>query len=299
MKEDTRSFYTEAIRRVIEHIASSLDAALDLDTLAETARLSPFHFHRVFRGMVGETPIEFGRRLRLERAAWQLTSTTRAVTEIAFEAGYETHEAFTRAFRAAYSTSPTGFRQLGTSRYELAAASGVHFDSRGTSPLFVPRDTGGRSMQVEIAEHPGLRVGTVRHVGPYNRINEAFERLGALAGRAGLWAQPQPVVLALYHDDPEGTAPEALRSDAAISVPLERPMPEGLVEQHIPAGTYASTLHVGPYERLGDAWARFMGEWLPASGRRLGDGPSFEVYLNMPGEVPPEELRTLLYVSLA
>jgi AraC family transcriptional regulator len=60
--------------------------------------------------MVGETPVELLRRLRLERAAWQLGHTDRAVTEIAFDAGYETHEAFTRAFRANYNASPSGFR---------------------------------------------------------------------------------------------------------------------------------------------------------------------------------------------
>jgi len=76
-------------------------------------------------------------------------------------------------------------------------------------------------------------------------------------------------------------------------------MPEGLVEQRIPAGRYASALHVGPYEKLGDAWARFMGEWLPASGHRMGTGPSYEIYLNDPMKVPKHELRTEMYIPIA
>ena len=87
MKPDTRSFYEQAVQRAIDHIARSLDEALDLETLARGACLSPFHFHRVFRGMVGETPLEFIRRLRMERAARQLAASPSAVTEIAFDAG--------------------------------------------------------------------------------------------------------------------------------------------------------------------------------------------------------------------
>jgi len=62
--------------------------------------------HRIFRGVVGETVAEHIRRLRLERAAQRLKSGERPVTEIAFEAGYEAHEAFTRAFRARFGASP-------------------------------------------------------------------------------------------------------------------------------------------------------------------------------------------------
>jgi len=56
---------------------------------------------------------------------------------------------------------------------------------------------------------------------------------------------------------------------------------------------------VGPYEQLGDVWARLLGEWVPASGHRISDGVSYEIYLNTPGEVPKEQLRTELYVPLA
>ena len=106
MRPGTRSFYEVAVQRAIERVVCQLGDAIDLATLAESACLSPFHFHRVFRGMVGETPMEFVRRLRLERAAWQLANTDHPVTRVAFDAGYETHEAFTRAFGVAYSTPP-------------------------------------------------------------------------------------------------------------------------------------------------------------------------------------------------
>lgn len=298
MKPQTRSFYEEMVQRTIERIATQLDEALGLATLAAEAGLSPFHFHRIFRGMVGETPVELMRRLRMERAAWMLIQTDTPVTEIAFNAGYETHEAFTRSFRAWYGTSPTGFRRRAHPRIELACTCGVHFHPAGHVPAFIPSDSGGRTMQVEIIERPELRVGTIRHVGPYNQIPRAFERLGAIAGRAGLFAQPEAAMVALYHDDPESTPHDQLRSDAAIVVGGATALPSELVEQRIPAGRYARTTHVGPYERLGDAWLRLMGEWLPASGYRLGAGVSYEMYVSDPATVAPEERRTDLYIPI-
>lgn len=299
MKPDTRSFYERAVQTTIEYIARHLDDALDLEALARSACLSPFHFHRVFRGMAGETPLELTRRLRLERAAWRLKEERQQpITEIAFDAGYETHEAFTRAFRACYSTSPSGFRLRKYPRIELAAPCGIHFSANGVIPAFIARNSGGQTMDVDIKDMPELRVATVRHVGPYNQIPKAFESLGAIAGPAGLIRQAESM-MAIFHDDPETTPQDQLRSDAALVVPEGVKLPEGLTEQHIAAGRYARTLYVGPYERLGDVWARFLGEWVPASGNRIGDGVSYEIYLNTPEQVPNTELRTELYVPLA
>jgi len=302
MKPVTRSFYEMAIQRTIEQMAANLDGALDLECLARGAGLSPFHFHRVFRGMVGETPLELIRRLRMERAAWRLTRSTGGaggITDIAFDAGYETHEAFTRAFRACYSTSPTGFRQRKHPRIEIVATCGVHYNARGLVPAFIPRNSGGETMEVQIKEMPELRVGAVRHVGPYNQIPQAFERLGSIVGPTGLAGRPDAAMVAIYYDDPDTTPQPELRSDAGITVPERTPLPAGLTEQRLAAGRYARTVHVGPYEQLGDAWARFMGEWLPSSGFRIGQGASYEIYRNTPATVPKEQLLTDLYLPLA
>lgn len=294
----SRSSYLEAIQKAVDDIATNLDAAVQLDRLARRAGLSPFHFHRVFRGMVGETPMEFVRRLRMERAAFRLARTHVSVTQIAFEASYETHEAFTRAFRTWFGAAPSDFRRRKRLRCELPAPSGIHYSPEGMITTFEPRDTGGNTMKVDLIDIPKTRLGAVAHRGPYNEIGRAFERLGALAGPAGLFQQPDAMVVALYYDNPEATPVEQLRSDAAISLPAGAATPNGLHEQTLPAGRYARTLFVGPYEGLGDAWARFMGEWLPASGHRVGKGPSFERYLNMPGQVPKEQLKTEICVPI-
>ena len=299
MKPDTRSYYAQAVQRVIEQIATHLDEAPSLGELAREACLSPFHFHKVFRGMTGETPLEMLRRLRMERATWQLLHTDRPVTAIAFDAGYETHESFTRAFRACHAMSPSKFRGGRHRRTQLAAANGIHYSADASVPAFIPRDSGGRAMQVDIRKLPAFRVATVHHVGPYNRISEAFEKLGATAAPAGLLELPDTQMVALYYDDPESTPSEELQSDAGLIVAEGAKLPADVGEQHLLAGPYACTMHVGGYETLGDTWARLMGEWLPASGHRAGDGPSYEVYLNTPHDTPKDQLRTEIRFLLA
>ncbi|WAS90571.1 AraC family transcriptional regulator [Nannocystis punicea] len=308
MKAETRSFYEAAVLRTVVQISQTLDQALDLTALARGAALSPFHFHRVFRGMVGETPLEMHRRLRLERAARALLTSDAGVTAIAFDAGYETHEAFTRAFRQAYGVSPSAFRQGATDprsgcgrppQAELAAPSGVHYCDDPTRELVVHIATKESIMNVTIETMPAQRVATVAHVGPYNQISAAFARLGALAGPAGLLRFPQGAMIAIYYDDPESTPPEQLRSDAGLVIPEDVALPAGLGEQRLPAGRYAKTTHIGPYTGLGGAWSRLMGEWLPRSGQRVGEGHSYEVYRNNPTNAPPEQLHTELYLPLA
>jgi AraC family transcriptional regulator len=306
MKPETRSFYELAVQRAIERVISDLDQALDLQGLARAAALSPFHFHRVFRGLVGETPLELLRRLRMERAAWNLLHGASSVTGVAFAAGFETHEAFTRAFRAHYSCSPSEFRQRRRSegpacahptQVELAARSGIHFLPGQAQVPSVHLDQVGPALQVELQEMPELRVATVRHLGPYNRISEAFGRLGELAAAAELIG-PDAEMLALYHDDPEMTPGPDLRSDAAIVVSPDAVVPGGMCVQRIPAGLYACTAHVGSCTQLGDVWARFMGEWLPRSGHRMGEGASYELHRNGssqgPGQAPATEVRIQL-----
>lgn len=153
-------------------------------------------------------------------------------------------------------------------------------------------------MQVELKDRREVRLAAVRHLGPYPRIAEAFQRLHAIAEREGLF-HAGAEMLALYHDDPETTPVDQLRSDAALTVTADRSLPSDVTEMRLPGGRYACTTHIGPYTGLGDAWSRFMGEWLPASGHRVGDGPSFEIYRNTPANAPAEKLCTELYLPIA
>ena len=102
MRKATLISYADRHARVMRHIADHLDGRLSLEDLSEVAALSPFHFHRVYRAMQGETTAQTVRRLRLHRAAAALIETELPIARISAEAGYGSVEAFTRAFNADY-----------------------------------------------------------------------------------------------------------------------------------------------------------------------------------------------------
>ena len=303
MREVTHSFYVRAVIAATKAIREGLDDALDLAALGKKAALSPLHFHHVFRGLTGETPLGMHRRLRLERAAYKLATTDVPVTVLAYEAGYETHESFTRAFRSAYDASPTDHRRRAKSArksgrrgppLELTARTGVHFGDP-TPVVTLPKLRGGGDVTIEAL--PRMVVATVHHRGPYPTIFEAFGRLGAIAGPAGLFTSRSKMI-ALYHDDPEAVSPSELRSDAGITVDSRTKLPSALGRVVLPKGRYARTTHRGPYERLGDTWSRLMGAWLPASEHRVRKGPSFEIYRNDPETTKPNDRLTDVYVPI-
>lgn len=154
-------------------------------------------------------------------------------------------------------------------------------------------------MQVDLKDRPEVRLAAVRHLGQYARIAEAFERLGAIAEREGFARRDGAEMIAIYHDDPETTPVDQLRSDAALTVPTDGKLPSDVSEVRLPAGRYACAIHVGPYTTLGDTWAELMREWLPRNGHRVGKGPRFEIYRNTPANAAPEKLRTELYLPVA
>ncbi len=130
----------DLLSRILELAQAGLDdPTLSGQALADRAHLSRFHFDRVVSAAAGEPPGALRRRLLLERAAYRLLDrrngrSRRTVLDVAVEAGYGSHEAFTRAFRRAYGRSPTELRAAPPHSFrelELAGASGVHFQPPG------------------------------------------------------------------------------------------------------------------------------------------------------------------------
>jgi AraC family transcriptional regulator len=103
----------EVIEDVMKYIRQHIHEPLDRETLAAVAGFSIPHFHRVFTAHVGESAISYVRRLRLERAARKLRMGAVDITEVALAAGYDSHAAFSKAFKQQFGLSPSEFRQLG------------------------------------------------------------------------------------------------------------------------------------------------------------------------------------------
>lgn len=115
MLTDTQSLqeYTDCIEDVKRYIREHIHEPLDRGRLAAVAGFSIPHFHRVFTARVGESAACYVRRLRMERAGRKLRMGAVDITEVALAAGYDSHAAFSKAFKQQFGVSPSEFRQLG------------------------------------------------------------------------------------------------------------------------------------------------------------------------------------------
>src|ERR1700757_728395 len=118
--------------RLCAIVANSLDTQAKTQDLARQAYQSRTQFHRLFRTVVEETPGAMRRRLLLERAAYQLAHSGMSVTDVAMEANYGSLEAFTRAFRKAFRTSPSLYRRMRVPHFHLPASNQIHFLAPGS-----------------------------------------------------------------------------------------------------------------------------------------------------------------------
>lgn len=292
----TEQIYHQRILKVLVHIQGRLDQEHSLESLAGLSGFSPFHFHRIFRALVGESVMAHIRRLRLERAAGRLLGSEEPVIQVALEAGYETHEAFTRAFRAMFGLAPSGFRRRGGSA-RSDSPSGVHFQPEGGAIEYRPPGRGGSEMDVRIDQREPCTVAFVRHIGPYDQCGAAWGKLMAWAGPKGLLG-PDMECFGLSHDDPKITPPEKLRYDACLVVKPGTAAQGEIGVQQVVGGEFAVLTHRGPYENFHQSYDQLYGQWLPRSGYRCRDAPPIEAYQNDPNRTPPEELVTEIYLPI-
>src|SRR5450432_2278117 len=155
----SRDVYVDRMHRVTEYIDQNLDQYLDLETLAEVAHFSPFHFHRLFSALTGETLGGYLRRRRCEVAATRLLAQPRlAVLEIALDVGFGSTEAFTHAFNARFGCSPTAWRlrqsATGTKSNpdQANSKSDQALEEKSVKNGAVNRSTKAAPMKVEVIE---------------------------------------------------------------------------------------------------------------------------------------------------
>lgn len=298
----------ETRRRILlasDYLRAHLHDELDLHVLAQVAGFSPFHFHRTFHAVIGETVAQHLRRLRLEHAAQVLRTSDTPVTTVALDAGYETHAAFTKAFRQLYGISPSEWRQEGPKRTAKAAMlaialTGVYEPHRpalsGTEErtMFqkVRTLTPQRIVYVErpFGDASGLSGPRTawQAVADYVEKNQLHER-----ARMGIGA---------VMDDMNTMPHDRVRYRACYFVndaaPLPADAPNGAQEGLSEAGKHAVFLYEGPWDGMGDAWGRVFGEAFPATGLTQRKAPIFEIYLNADADVPDNQRRTELFVPV-
>jgi len=200
--------YVERVNRAIDHIVRNLADPAGLEEISRAAGFSPFHFHRVFKSLLGETLHQFVKRLRLERALYLMShAPNRSLTEVSLDCGFSSSSDFSRSFKQCYGAAPSvfdleTFRNSRREEFERVVSSQVGGHRFTTLPAGQNPD----GFEVQLRNLPARTVAYIRVLDPYREgiVQAACERLLACAIERGLangqwlgymWEEPEIVAL--------------------------------------------------------------------------------------------------------
>lgn len=280
MPDLANSEYLRRINRAIDHITGHLAEPLRLEQVASVANFSPFHFHRIFKAMVGETLHDFVKRVRLERAVALMSHRDgRSLTEIALACGLGSSSDFSRSFRQHFGVPPRAFDVDGF----RGARRGQMVDTLGDGHRLVrlPAGSNPDGFTVRLCALPPRRVAYLRVFKPYGGtgVRDATTRLldwaraRDLAG--GQW-------LGYQWDDPEIVPLDRCRYDVGLEIPETTTVDEGISETRFPAMTVAEVEVIGSIDLEMRALDWLFTTWLPQSGLAPASQPCFEAWNGVP-----------------
>ncbi len=294
--ESTRREYAARMNRVVDHIQGHLANALDLEQLAAVACFSPFHFHRLFRALMGETLQAFIHRLRLERAAQLLVfNRIRSISDIALECGFSSSSAFARAFKTGFGISAGEWRkrkicQANRKPWEAGDDGSLGF-SKLAGPMVRDKEIPMTNIPLEVQVRclAPATLAYIRHIGPYKGDTALFRRLFtqlfAWAGARGLMG-PDPTYLSLFQDNPNLTPGAKQRLEVALVVPTGTAPSGEIGIKLMEGGLYATARVRVLIQDYAAQWDALVADWLPGSGYQPDHRAGMEFYLNNPDTDP-------------
>ncbi|WP_395395021.1 GyrI-like domain-containing protein [Novosphingobium sp. BL-8A] len=249
--------------RVITRIEAEPDAEHDLETISDWAGFSPFHFHRQFRALTGLPLQRFVQLSRLHRAGMQLAFRpgTRVI-DAAMDAGYETPEAFTRAFRARLGQAPSAFRASWQAMSEAL--------QEARSRTMTDADTA----DIEIRDFEPVRVAVMEHRGDPGGIGDTIRRFIEWRREVG-FTPKKSRTFNVFPTDPRADREYRVMLCASVPGWFNGDEAAGVYLAEIPGGRCVLLPEKGPAMDLEEPALRLYRDWLPASGETLRDFPLF------------------------
>ncbi len=269
MGKDTVDILKRLLRGV-EFIEGHLDQALSLERVAREAAVSSYHFHRLFRAWAGIPVMEYARSRRLTLAAEQLIRSELRILEISQDAGFESQEAFTRAFRRMYGTSPAAYRRNGVHRasksVQRLGPEVLNLIKKGNvmEPKQIRR---GRFWVAGLAEV----YDSTSRAGIPDLWDRFIGQMKECQGRVGTHSYG-------VCDEQGGGREGEFEYMAAIEVTDPREIPRGWKAKEVPAGEYLEFTHRGPISQITRTVDYLWGTWLPSSKYRLRRAPDLEMH---------------------
>lgn len=282
----TYAYHMGCILKVLVYIEERFDEPVQLEKMAQIACISPYYFHRLFRAYMGETVVDYIKRLRLQRAEERLRYTDDPITEIALDAGYETPSSFTKVFNQVMGQSPSEYRKI-------------------MQPIFyaIINRVGPReypALKPEYVSREKEKVLFVRRIGDYREtpwqafgeLNEFLEKEGKKSKIKGYYS------FAL--DNPQVVDRNKCRFDACVALSDDTPPKGEVAQKMLPGGRFAVFTHKGPYTELEATFIKIFTDWYPMATARLADGDPFCEYINVADpSIPDSDRETKCYIPLA
>ncbi len=286
MRTLTNEYYLEEVNRAIEFIESNISRDIGLKEISAASNLSKYHFHRVFKSIIGNTSKNYLTRLRLEKSSYLLKNTNKKIANIAFDSGYTSPETFNRAFKSHFSTSPSQFRK---SILQEVKNKQVIYQDTTLENLSVS--------EPEIVSIEDLNLAYIRHFGDYSKVAQPFQELM-------LWVvknpalELNPTILGIKHDNPDLTKESNIRFDACVLIKKEI-QPEGKIGyKKIKGGKFAVFRYTGGYEAIYSVYDYIYNVCLFQYGWELRDEVTFEWYIKSPPLYKPEQFVTDFYLPI-
>lgn len=284
-------FINQRLLRAIRFIDDNFENKLTLDEICGHAGVSKFHFHRLFLAFFDLNIYEYLRALRLKNAAQRLVRERQIpVIEIAFSSGFESPQAFARAFKNHFKQSPSEFRK--SPNWQEFEISNLAITNAKERIMQMTK----HNYKVEIIEFAGANIASITHRRAKSELGNAIVSLIEWR-KANNLPPPKAKTFNIVHSNDIENDVFEIEIGVETNNPIA-PNQWGIVQSKIPAGRCASLQIDGSDEQLSHALNYLYREWLPQSGESLRDFPPFWERVSFPPFVKPNEALTRIYIPL-
>lgn len=313
--------YIKRINRVIDYVGNNYEHEHDLESLAKLANFSKHHFHRIFKGVVGEPLNKYVQRIHIEKAAHALKyQSKKSITEIAFDCGFKNSASFSRTFKNHFGLSATSWRSGAhiefsknrkahskngnevSKNWKGANLSPLYIDDSNSNLLWKINMLNRNDVKVELKNINKINVAYIRHIGPFigntKTWGKLFNRLINWGAARGLVNCTDTKYYTVFRDELEITDFSKFKADICISVGDGTKGDGDIGISTIAGGKYAVAQFEIDADEYEQAWQLVYSEWLPKSGFQPDERSCFERYLNDPKMHPKNKHILEVYVPV-
>ncbi|MGG8497897.1 AraC family transcriptional regulator [Tenacibaculum sp. TC6] len=291
------------INKALIYIDEHINQKILLEDVAKEAYFSPYHFHRLFSIVIGETLHSYILRKRIEKSAkLLLRKDNTSMVEIAESIGFINASAFSRSFKKFYGISPTDFKESATSKF-----SKICIEDSKKRPIKIKLEQYISNInkhlnfiemnaKIEVKNIAAIQVAYLTHIGTAQKIAKVYEELIKWAYPKGLLTEDVKMAT-IYHDSPKITAPEKLRMSACILLTDEIKTEGNVGVRTIPGGKHIVASYEITLEEFQIAWESVF-VWLSEKGFKVRGAEPFEIYHNDFNKHPEKKCIVDFYVPV-